>query len=195
MPPKPKFTKEEIVEKALALVASGGSEALTAQSLGSALGSSARPIFTVFKSMKEVHDEVYAAAMRRFEGYTRECDEGKGEMPLFKAIGMQMIRFGIREPKLFQLLFMTENRDNESFEDIYRTLGTPADVCIRAIELDYGLDREKAGQLFENMWIYTFGIGALCATGVCRFSEEKIGRMLSTQFRALMLSLTDKNEE
>lgn len=194
MPPKPKFTKEEIVKKALAVVAKGGSEALTAQSLGEALGSSARPIFTVFKSMKEVRDEVYAAAMHRFEDYTKE-GEGAEEMPLFKTIGMQMIRFGMQEPKLFQLLFMTKNHENESFEDIYRSLGTPADVCIQAIERDYGLESEKAGQLFESMWIFTFGIGALCATGVCRFSEEKIGEMLSTQFRALMLSFGEKNKE
>ena len=37
------------------------------------------------------------------------------------------------------------------------------------------------------MWIYTFGVGALCATRVCRFSEQRLGQMLSTQFQAMML--------
>lgn len=41
--------------------------------------------------------------------------------------------------------------------------------------------------LFEHVWIYTFGVGALCATRVCRFSEEQLGRMLSTEFQAMML--------
>ena len=63
MPPKPKFTKEEIVQTALAVVSEKGVEALTAKELGNALGSSARPIFTVFSSMKEVQDAVREAAM------------------------------------------------------------------------------------------------------------------------------------
>ena len=48
MPPKPKFTKEEIVAAALELVSANGIEALTARELSAYLGSSARPIFTVF---------------------------------------------------------------------------------------------------------------------------------------------------
>ena len=54
MPPKPKFTKEEIVAAALELVSEKGIEALTARELGVRLGSSARPIFTAFNSMEEV---------------------------------------------------------------------------------------------------------------------------------------------
>ena len=69
MPPKAKFTKDEIIQTALELVSQKGIEALTAKELGDALGSSARPIFTVFSSMKEVQEAVREAAMRRFEGY------------------------------------------------------------------------------------------------------------------------------
>ena len=49
MPPKAKFTKEEITEAALNIVQTNGFEALTARELGTRLGSSARPIFTVLK--------------------------------------------------------------------------------------------------------------------------------------------------
>jgi len=48
VPPKAKFTKEEIVATALAIVKEQGIEALTARSLAKELDSSARPIFTVF---------------------------------------------------------------------------------------------------------------------------------------------------
>ena len=54
MPPKPKFTREEIVGTALDLVREKGIEALTARELGAKLGSSARPIFTVFRNMEEL---------------------------------------------------------------------------------------------------------------------------------------------
>ena len=184
MPPRPKFTKEEIVQKALDVVSQKGVEGLTAKELGDALGSSARPIFTVFRSMKEVQDEVRAAAMRRFESYAAQK---LSDMPLFKQVGMQMVLFGMREPKLYQLLFMQEDRDAVSFDDVFGALGPTAETCIRLIREEYGMSEAGARLLFENVWIYTFGVGALCATRVCRFSEEQLGQMLSTEFQAMML--------
>jgi len=184
MPPKPKFTREEIVQAALDVVSRKGVEALTAKELGDALGSSARPIFTVFNNMKEVQDAVRAAAMRRFESFAEQKLPG---MPLFKQVGMQMVLFGAREPKLYQLLFMQENRNAVSFDDVFGELGPTAETCISLIRETYSLSEAEARLLFENVWIYTFGVGALCATRVCHFSEERLGEMLSTEFQAMML--------
>ena len=184
MPPKPKFTREEIVQTALDVVSRKGVEALTAKELGDALGSSARPIFTVFRSMKEVQDAVRAAAMRRFESFAEQKLPG---MPLFKQVGMRMVLFGAREPKLYQLLFMQENRNAVSFDDVFGELGPTAETCIALIRETYSLSETEVRLLFENVWIYTFGVGALCATRVCHFSEERLGEMLSTEFQAMML--------
>ena len=51
MPPKAKFTPEEILRAALDITREHGIGAVTARELGNRLGSSARPIFTVFKSI------------------------------------------------------------------------------------------------------------------------------------------------
>lgn len=190
MPPKPKFTREEIVQTALDVVSRKGVEALTAKELGDALGSSARPIFTVFTSMKEVQDAVRAAAMRRFESFAEQKLPG---MPLFKQVGMRMVLFGAREPKLYQLLFMQENRNAVSFDDVFGELGPTAETCIALIRETYSLSETEARLLFENVWIYTFGVGALCATRVCHFPEEKLGEMLSTEFQAMMLLVKTGN--
>ena len=62
MPPKAKFTKEEIISAAFDIVKRDGMDVLTARSLAEELGSSPRPIFTVFDTMEEVQTEVLAAA-------------------------------------------------------------------------------------------------------------------------------------
>ena len=184
MPPKPKFTKEEIVAAALQLVSQKGVEALTARELGETLGSSARPIFTAFRNMEELQEAVRAAAMRRFESY---AERTLPDMPLFKQVGMQMVLFGAQEPKLYQFLFMRENRGAVRFDGVFGELGQTATICMEAIRRDYDLSEAEARRLFENVWIYTFGVGALCATRVCHFSVEKLGEMLSTEFQAMML--------
>ena len=44
---------------------------------------------------------------------------------------------------------------------------------------------------------FFFGTCSMCAraTRVCRFSEEKLGQMLSTQFQAIMLLVRHRQEE
>ena len=183
MPPKPKFTKEEIVAAALELVSEKGIEALTARELGVRLGSSARPIFTVFNSMEEVQEEVRAAALKRFESYT---EKAMHYTPVFKQVGMQMILFAMEEPKLYQLVYMSENAGATDFEGITQQLGDVAQLCVDVIQRDYGLSESDAKALFEHVWIYTFGIGALCATGMCRFSQDEIIQMLGQDFMAML---------
>ena len=190
MPPKPRFTREEIADAALDIVSRKGIEALTARELGEALGSSARPIFTVFRSMEELQQEVRSAAMRRFESYAGRTMPG---VPLFKQVGMQMVLFGAQEPKLYQLLFMRENRSAVSFDDVFGELGDTVKRCIETVCRDYGLSPAQARVLFEHVWIYTFGVGALCATRVCSFSQQQLGQMLTTQFQGMMMLIKSGN--
>lgn len=188
MPPKPKFTRDEIVAAALSIVSESGPEALTARSLGVRLGSSARPIFTVFSGMDELQLAVREAAMRRFEAYAEKVNTYE---PAFKSTGMQMVLFGAEEPRLYQLLFM-QHTHAASFEDLTSALGRTAAESVEVLRRDYALCAADAQTLFETMWIFTFGTGALCATGMCRFSEEKLSALLSGEFAALLTDLKRK---
>lgn len=183
MPPKPKFSKEEIINVALKIVSERGLDALTARELGKTLNSSARPIFTIFNNMEELIDEVKTAAMNKYISYKENIS---ADMPYFKQMGMKMVLFGLYEPKLYQLLFMQEFKNTNNFEDLFEHLGTDAKVSVEHICKDYQLDIESSKLLFENMWIYTFGIGTLCATKVCKFSEQKLSDLLSNEFNALL---------
>ncbi len=184
MPPKAKFTKEQITNAALGVVSEKGAQALTAKELGAALGTSTTPIFTVFHSMQEVQDAVMRAAMECFEEYAHKAAHLG---PVFKQVGMQMILFAKAEPKLYQLIFMSSISEAQTFDDIYARLGSVADECLDVLQKDYDLSKDNAKTLFEHVWIHTFGIGALCATGMCDFSHEQIAEMLTQDFSAMMM--------
>ena len=51
MPPKAKFTKDEMINAALAITRRSGIETVTAREMAAELGVSTRPIFTYFKSI------------------------------------------------------------------------------------------------------------------------------------------------
>ena len=176
MPPKAKFSREEIVAAALEVARERGICAVTARELGARLGSSARPVFTVFQNMEEVQQEVVKAAK---ELYKRYVERGLLQEHRFQGVGVMYIRFAMEEPKLFQLLFMTEQ---EAVPDITQVLGAiddNTDEILLSAQRDYDLDEDSARKLYRHLWIYSHGIAALCATKVCRFEPAQIGVMLS----------------
>ena len=183
MPPKARFTREEIVAAALGIVRKSGIEALTARTLATELGSSARPIFTVFQNMEELQAEVRDAAMKVFESY---AELAKEFTPVFKQIGIQMILFANKEPKLFQLLYMQEHSDSKGFDEYFRYLGETGELCLNVLMQEYELNRKEAEALFKQVWIFTYGICVLCATGACRFGEAEIQELLSREFVSML---------
>lgn len=183
MPPKPKFTKEEIAVAALAIVKEEGISALTARELGKRLGSSARPIFTTFRNMEEVKWAARDLALHEFEEYASDF---KDYTPAFKRIGMLMVSYGIHEPELFKLLFMQEHTEGKSFNNTINDLGGMVTICMQLIQKDYGLTEDDARVLFEQMWVHAFGMGALCAMKVCDFTEEEIAEKLGQVFLGML---------
>lgn len=54
---------------------------------------------------------------------------------------------------------------------------------------DHGLSVEAARSLFGHSWIHAYGIAALCAAGMCNFTQEVIPQMLTRDFTAMMMLL------
>lgn len=191
MPPKPKFTKEEVAQAALKIIKSDGVDALTARNLGAYLGTSARPIFTVFRNMDEVKLAAREIALMEFEEFAGDFE---GYKPAFKRIGMLMVEYAIHEPETFKLLFMQEHKTQKSFDNTLSDLGSIVDFCIELIEKDFGLSAEQSKMLFEQMWIHAYGLCSLCAMKVCDFSEEEISKRLSQVFMGLIALLKSGKE-
>lgn len=175
MPPKSKFIKEEIITAAFNIVKRDGMDALTARSLAEELGSSPRPIFTVFNSMEEVQSAVISAANSLYSQYE---DEFMAEGNSFKGSGMGYLRFATEQPKLFQLLFMKERESVPNIETVLAHIDDSYEKIVNAVINTYGFSRETAKEVYLHGWIYTHGIASLIATNVCMFTDEETSRML-----------------
>lgn len=190
MPPKAKFTKEEIIAAALSIIRESGFDALTARALGKKLGSSARPIFTIFQSMEEVQTEAIAAAKELYNSSIQKAlSQSKKNIPRFKCVGEQYIKFAILEPKLFQLLFMKEQEHMSNFTNILPTIEMNYEEILLSIEDEYGLDCFISQRLYQHLWVYTHGIATLCATKMCCFTKEEVSEMLTEVFKSILKEL------
>lgn len=183
MPPKAKFTREQITEAALEIVRAENFESLTARALGKKLGSSACPIFTVFENMEEVQQAVLETIKEIYKGYV---EKGLSEQPAFKGVGTQYILFAIHEPKLFQILFMREQPEKPDIDHVLPIIDESYDKILASITAGYGLEGKEAEKLYRHLWIYTHGIATLCATKMCHFTGEEISEMMTEVFISLL---------
>lgn len=175
MPPKAKFSREEIIDAAINIVREDGFDALTSRALGTKLGSSARPIFTVFQNMEEVQQEVIITAKQKYREY---ISKGLSQDLAFKGVGMEYILFSINEPKLFQLLFMTEQSQIPDLTGVLPLIDDSYEQILRSIQSGYEIDKSSAEILYRHLWIYNHGIATLCATNMCRFTDEEVSSMI-----------------
>ena len=183
MPPKARFSRDDIITAGITILRERGISAVTAREIGNYLGSSARPIFTVFENMGEVLDGIEAKAREIYSGYV---EQGLRQTLAFKGVGQAYIRFAINEPKLFQLLFMRKISGDIYVNKILPEIDDNYTDILRSITDQYPVSTDDAVILYRHLWIYSHGIAALCATSMCRFTENEIGIMLTEVFKALL---------
>lgn len=190
MPPKCKFTRNEIIQAALDMVRKEGIASVTARGLGVKLGSSSKPIFSIFENMEEVQAEVQKAAKALYDEYVKS---GLEQSPTFKSVGMRYILFARNETNLFQLLFMSDMRADK-IQNILSDLDGNCSDTIYMLQNKYSLDKEKATRLYIHMGIYSHGIAVLLANKTCNFSEQEIEQMLSEAFTGILCSVQKREE-
>jgi len=184
MPPKPKFTKEELIKVALELTREGGIDSVVARNLGKKLNTAPSTIFTHFDSVEEIRKAVVEASRKLYNAYV---EEGLRMVPPLKGFGVQYIRFAMEEPNLYSVLFM-QKRDDYKYLDFIVDEGHYEKVISETKET-FQLNRQQAELVYQNLWAYAHGIAVMSATGVCAFSLEEISEMLGMACRSFLMGI------
>lgn len=189
MPPKAKFTKEQIINTGLSIIREQGINAVSARTLAKKLGASACPIFTIFNDMNELNTELKNAAKSVYAEYVKI---GLQQEIAFKGVGTQYILFAVKEPKLFQLLFMTEQKQKPTVANVLPAIDDSYNAILASVCNGYALSKEKAEHLYRHLWIYTHGIAVLCATNTCVFTLEQISNMMTEVFTSMLKRIKEQ---
>jgi AcrR family transcriptional regulator len=181
MPPKVKYSKEQIVNAAFELVRREGKGALTARGLASELNTSTAPIFTAFSSIDEVCAAVRGKILALYSSY---INEGLSwELP-FKGAGRMYIKFAKDEPNFFKMLWSDDEKNNVTH--FLPSCDENSPNVQSALEKFWNIGSERAKKIYNHMSVYAFGLAVLCAEKNCVFTDEDIDNMLSELFLALI---------
>ena len=178
MPPKPRITREDIVNTAIALIRASGAEALNARAIAACLCCSTQPIFSNFDTMEELQQATAAAAYEIYLDFLKR-ESQSGKYPQYKSFGMAYIRFAREEKELFKLLFMCDREG----KDLTPTVDFDASVAL--IMHANGITREKAELIHLEMWACVHGIATMHATSFLTLRWELISDMLTDVYSGI----------
>ena len=174
MAPKNKFTRKEMVAAAVRVVQKRGAAALTAKSLAEELGTSTQPVFTCFGTMEALKAEVYVAAERLFDEY---LTKGLKEKISFLGFGSQYIRFAIKEPELYRLLFLM--RPDDVGSGAFAAMRHMQELVRPSLVEIYHISAQEADRYFRDLWLVVHSLATLIVTGDCPYSDREIGQILT----------------
>ena len=190
MPPRYKFSKEEIVSAAFQLARENGLESVTARAVAAKLNASSKVIFGSFENMEELQKEVIKKAEKFSWDYMlSSMDEGK--YPAYKATGMAYIEFSQKEKNLFELLYMRKRSRNQETDEENRRNCQPV---VKLIQENTGLDEENAYLLHLDMWIFVHGIAVMIATSYLKWDEAFISKALTDCYFGLKHRFCEKQK-
>lgn len=174
MPPKVKFTKQEIVDAAMVVARTKGAENISARDIASVLGVSTGPIFTHFETMDQVRSEVFLAAKELYKKYV---ERGlSGPIP-FLGVGQQYICFAKDEPELYKFLFLT--RPGEAGGGAMEALRFSQDLARESLMRIYNMDAATADCYFRDVWLVVFSFATLIVTDDCPYTDAQMSAILT----------------
>ena len=178
MPPKAKFTRQQIIQAAVDVTRDQGLSAVTAREVGKQLGTSSTPVFVAFENMEDLKQEVFKEVERHYSQY---INEGLNYTPMFKAFGLRMIEYAKKYPNLFKVLFMNTTESNINYDDMIMNFPS-ADLCVKAIKEQTGMPQAQVELLFKQTLINGLGICYLVSSSTCEFTDEQLDEYLGLSY-------------
>ena len=184
MPPKPRITREMILDAAYAIAREQGADMINARTIAQRLGCSTQPVLYHFARMEDIRREVYRIADAYQAEYLMQLPEHLNPMI---AIGLNYIRFSVSEKHLFRLLFQSDNFSGQNITDL---IDTPELTPVLEIfQQEAGLNRDQTKFLFKTLTMLIHGCASLLANNTMEYDESEIIPMLETAFNGIMSAL------
>lgn len=178
-----KITKDMILEVAFDIAREKGLEEVSNRSIAKRLECSIRPIYYQFNNSDELKKELYNKIEKYFYKYI--MDNMIDNIPYYRQVGINYIKFAREEKNFFKILFMSKSdylpegfvsKSEDDFKEISKL-----------IKMSTKLNDDDIKSFHIKMWMFTHGIATLLATDTVLLTEEQISNLLSSQFQALML--------
>jgi AcrR family transcriptional regulator len=164
VPPKIKYSKEDVIRAAVAVVEDDGLNLLTARSVAARLGSSTAPVYHYFAAMDDLARSVIMETKRALLEYTSRPYTDR----VFLNMGTGVAMFACEHRRLYRALLLEGGGYGDVVQDILDTLESAMTADTRFTSLS---SRERH-VLLRKMWTFTHGLASQICVGLIKNCDQ-----------------------
>lgn len=185
--PKARISREMVIDAAFEVARSMGAENVNARTVSEKLCCSTQPVMYHFAKIEEMKRAVYEKADRFHTGYLMDIDPKKGVM---LSIGLNYIRFAVREPNLFRFLFQSGFAVENSLLDMINSeeLVPVLSAMSEAMEMDM----ERTKEVFTTIALFAHGYASIIANNSLEYDEKVVAADLTRAYNGAVLAAREE---
>jgi len=165
MPPKVKYTKDDVVGAAFAIVEKHGLRELTARAVATKLGSSTAPVYKHFTTMDELAMEVIKKAQRIMIEYTSQQYTDR----VFLNMGTGVVMFACEHRRLYRSLML----EGDDYRDVVHEFLNILEMELAKDPRFKSMSDIERRALLTKMWTFTHGLASLICVGLIKDCNQE----------------------
>lgn len=188
--PKAKITREMVTEAAFEVARAMGIENVNARTVSEKLGCSTQPVMYHFARIEELKRAVYEKADRFHSEYLMNIEDPEEGVML--GIGLNYIRFAIREPNLFRFLFQSGFALGNSLLEMVDSeeLKPLLDMMSGAMKMT----AEQTKAVFVTIAMFAHGYASIIANNSLEYDEKIVAAHLERAYRGAVLAVKEETK-
>lgn len=190
MPPKPKITKEMIIDAAFEIAREAGWENINARTVSNKLSCSTHPVMYHFPTIEELKQAAFERTDRFHTAYLTRVSGNEAEILL--GIGLNYIRFAVEEPNLFRFLFQSGYAEGSSLLEIINSEGLLP--VLSAMRQGMKLDLDQTKEVFITLAMFVHGYASILANNALTFEEKLIAKHLERVYTGAILATREETK-
>ena len=185
--PKAKITHEMVVDAAFEVARTAGIENVNARTVSEKLGCSTQPVMYHFARIEEMKRAVYEKADRFHSEYLMNITNPKEGIML--GIGLNYIRFAIREPNLFRFLFQSGYAVGGSLLEMVDSEELKPLLEIMSGAMKMSMEQTK--DVFVTIAMFAHGYASIIANNSLEYDEKTVAAHLERAYRGAVLAVRE----
>ena len=190
MPPKPKITKDMVIDAAFEVARKTGAENINARTVAKQLKCSTQPVMYHFATIEELKKAAYAKADSYHSEYLMNLESQQGGVML--GIGLHYIRFAIEEPHLFRFLFQSNFFTGTTLLEMIDA--EELAPVLSAMQGAVGGSMDQVKEIFITVFLFAHGYASIIANNSLEYDETLIKSHLERAYRGAILAVLEERK-
>lgn len=187
MPPKTRITRDMILDAAFEIVRESGIEGVNARTVSRRIGCSTQPVMYLFATIEDLKRALYEKADEYHTEYLMNIENPE---EIMLGIGLNYIRFAIKESNLFRFLFQSGYvKENNLFEMIESEEMLPV---ISAMQQGMEMSMEQTKKVFILIGVFAHGYASITASNSLEYDETLVISYLDRAYRGAVAAIKEE---